>query len=65
METFWMVYAVGGQAPKFRHKEERDAIKEATRIARLNDGEEVLVLRCTHRVAFNAVTVQELEYIPF
>jgi len=45
MDTFWMVYGEGKQAPTMKHHHFEAAKKEATRLARANPGVEFVVLQ--------------------
>ena len=45
MRQFWMVWNVGGNAPRHQHEYEHLAITEAERLARAHPGEAFVVLR--------------------
>lgn len=54
---FWMVYGVGQDSPKARHKTRDSALAEAKRLARTNIGIEFFVLEATHHVVKRDVDV--------
>jgi hypothetical protein len=56
---FWMV--AGDGPTNFRHMSEQAAIDEAKRLAALQPGQEFFVMKATHRVSTNTVTVTKLE----
>ena len=54
---FWMVYGLHQRAPTVRHKTEKSAIVEASRLARSNPSTEFFVLEATHHVVKRDVDV--------
>lgn len=59
-EKFWVVMRSGTDAVQGRYNNEADAVLGAKQIARTHLGKTVTVLRATHAVSSNDVTVEEL-----
>ena len=55
MQRFWMVWNPAGNSPRVRHFHPDAAKDEATRLARLNPGQEFFVLRAEAKCAVNDV----------
>jgi hypothetical protein len=55
---FWMVS--GGGPTGYRHLSEHAAIVEAKRLAAANPGQDFYVMKASHKVSANVVTVTEL-----
>lgn len=58
--TFWMVYGLHQRSPTVRHKTERSAVEEASRLARINPGVQFFVLEATHNIVKRDVDVTPL-----
>lgn len=48
MKQFWMVWNYHGNAPRFKHETEAEAIAEAERLATQHSGHTFVVLEATH-----------------
>lgn len=65
-EMFWMVWNPEGNMPRVRHETESLALKEASRLALLNRGQQFYVLAATDRVQVEQVQRTRLEPpVPF
>lgn len=65
--SFWCVYRDGGGAPTKRHTTEKEALKEAERLAENNPGATFYVLQSVSE-SFRppkVVTIRHLEDVPF
>ena len=58
--TFWMVYGLHQRGPTFRHKTERSAVDEASRLARQNPDVQFFVLEATHNIVKRDVDIVRL-----
>lgn len=65
-DPFWLVWNPRGRAPTVRHPSLHSATSEAERLARLDEGEEFIVLQAV--AGRQVTTMQRTEYaleIPF
>lgn len=64
-ETFWMVWAEGGNAPKYKHPSEASAQNEAARLAKLKPGCRFVVLQAIEAVQVCDIQRTKLSAVPF
>ena len=62
-QTFWIVLGTG--KPTVKHCSEGQAIREASRLASINKGQEFFVCEAKQRVQSNEVAVTKLSGAPF
>ena len=61
-DTFWLVWCpMGTTPPRHRHPSRREALAEASRLARMHRGDEFFVLRAESRARVVDVEVLELD----
>lgn len=65
MSTFWMVYGLHQKVPTARHKTEKSAVDEASRLARNNPGVQFFVLQATHNIVKRDVDIVTLSPDPY
>lgn len=58
MDPFWLVWNPEGRAPTHKHDSPQSAAREAERLARLNPGQEFVVLKATA-----SVKVRDVEWV--
>lgn len=59
-KAFWMVWAVGGDAPTYQHPTEDSARREAQRLARLIPGKQFVVLETVASYMWDAMVKMDL-----
>lgn len=60
LKTFWFVWNENGNAPRYKHGGEAEAINEAERLAHLHPGQTFVVLEAKH-----ARTVDRMQRVSF
>jgi hypothetical protein len=65
MAQFWFVWNPQGNAPTCRHGSEQSAINEAERLARLNPGQEFVVLEALHVRCVDSMKRVDLRQQPY
>lgn len=56
---------IGKSTPNYRHSSQSAAEKEAERLAKINPGEEFIILKALKKVVVQSVHWADLEEIPF
>ena len=59
-QSFWFVWNEKGAAPRFKHPTQDSAVTEAKRLARLNKGEQFIVMQSVCMVQVTDIVIEDL-----